>query len=69
MNSMTTLLSQGEANMPKRCGSTVQLNVSVPKNLMPRLKEAAKNEQRSVSNLVSWLWERAMKELVWRKKQ
>ena len=52
----------------KRTGNTVQLNVSIPRDLMPQLKEAAAKEQRSVSNLVSWLLERAMKELVWRVK-
>lgn len=52
----------------KRSGNTAQLNVSIPKDLMPQLKEAARNEQRSVSNLVSLLLERAMKELVWRRK-
>lgn len=51
----------------KRTGNTVQLNVSINKNLMPQLKEVALKEQRSLSNLVSWLLERAIKELVWEK--
>ena len=53
----------------KRSGNTVQLNVSINKSLMPLLKEAALKEQRSVSNLVSWLLEYAMKELIWRQKK
>ena len=54
--------------MPKRPGNTVQLNVSIPKDLLPALDKEAKKEGRSRSNLVSWLLERAMRELAWRKK-
>ena len=53
----------------KRSGNTVQLNVSIPKDLLPALDKEAKKEGRSRSNLVSRLLERAMKELVWRKNE
>lgn len=52
--------------MPKRSGKTVQLNVSIPENLKPILVKAAEKEGRSLSNLVSCLLQRAMKELVWK---
>lgn len=54
--------------MPKRTGKTVQLNVSIPEDLKPILVKAAEKEGRSLSNLVSWLLQRAMKELVWMSK-
>ena len=53
----------------KRSGKTVQLNVSIPEDLKPILVKAAEKEGRSLSNLVSWLLQRAMKELAWRMKK
>ena len=41
-----------------RAGRTVQINASIPKDLMKKLKELAKKERRSLSNLVSVLLER-----------
>lgn len=38
-----------------RTGQTVQLNASIPENLMKELKVMAKKEKRSISNLVSLL--------------
>ena len=40
-----------------RTGQTVQLNASIPENLMKELKVIAKKEKRSISNLVSLLLE------------
>lgn len=56
-----------EQHRKKHPATTTRLNVSVPKDLLPALDKEAKKEGRSRSNLVSWLLERAMKELVWRK--
>lgn len=39
-----------------------QLNLSISTNLKTRLKKAAEKEGRSLSNLVSWLLQRAMKD-------
>jgi len=41
-----------------RTGQTVQLNASIPKDLMEKLKLLAKKEKRSISNLVSLLLEK-----------
>ena len=47
-----------------RAGNTVQLNASIPKELMKQLKELAKKEDRSLSNLVSVLLKKAIKKEV-----
>lgn len=49
--------------MAKR--NTAQLNVSIPTELVSQLKEAAEQEQRSVSNLVSWLLTLSLQDLKW----
>ena len=45
----------------ERAGKTLQLNASIPKDLMERLKELAKKEERSVSNMVTVLLRKALK--------
>jgi len=47
-----------------RAGNTVQLNVSIPKKLMKHLKELAKKEDRSLSNLVGVLLKKTIKKEV-----
>ena len=44
-----------------RAGNTLQLNASIPKDLMKKLKEMAKEEDRSLSNLVVVLLKKAIK--------
>ncbi len=44
-----------------RAGNTVQLNASIPKELMKQLKELAEKEDRSLSNLVAVLLKKAIK--------
>ena len=44
----------------ERAGKTLQLNASIPKDLMKQLKELAKKEDRSLSNLVSVLLKKAI---------
>lgn len=41
----------------KRTGNTVQINASIPKDLLERLKIIAKHEKRSLSNLIALLLE------------
>jgi len=45
----------------ERAGNTLQLNASIPKDLMKKLKEMAKEEDRSLSNLVVVLLKKAIK--------
>lgn len=45
----------------ERAGKTLQLNASIPKDLMKKLKEMAKEEDRSLSNLVVVLLKKAIK--------
>ena len=47
-----------------RAGNTVKLNASIPKELMKQLKELAKKEDRSLSNLVSVLLKKSIKKEV-----
>ena len=47
-----------------RKGSTVLLQVSIPKDLMLKLKILAKKEKRSRSNLVSLLLDQAITTLI-----
>ena len=47
-----------------RAGNTVQLNASIPKELMKQLKELAKKEDRSLYNLVSVLLKKSIKKEV-----
>lgn len=46
-----------------RAGQTVQLNASIPKNLMEKLKAMAKKDNRSISNLVTVLLIKEIKHL------
>ena len=46
-----------------RAGQTVQINASIPKDLMEKLKALAKKERRSLSNLVSYLLEKEVERL------
>ena len=46
-----------------RAGQTVQINASIPKDLMEKLKALAKKERRSLSNLVSVFLEREVERL------
>ena len=45
----------------ERAGKTLQLNASIPKDLMKQLKELAEKEERSVSNMVTVLLRKALK--------
>ena len=45
----------------ERAGKTAQLNASLPKDLMEQLKELAKKEERSLSNMVTVLLRKAIK--------
>ncbi len=47
------MFEKGGAHDKKRPGKTVQLQASIPTWLMGELKKQAKNESRSVSNLIS----------------
>lgn len=38
-----------------RPGNTIQINVSIPKELVVTLKERAEREKRSLSNLVAYM--------------
>jgi predicted DNA-binding protein len=46
-----------------RAGKTVQINASIPKDLMERLKALAERERRSLSNLVAYLLEKEVERL------
>ena len=48
----------------KRKETLVRFNVVIPAELAEQLKKAARKEQGSVSNLVSMLLKRAMKEIL-----
>lgn len=50
-----------------RAGQTVQLNASIPENLMKELKVIAKKEKRSISNLISLLLEKEVERIKIRK--
>ena len=61
---MTISKQKIEDKFMVRAGNTVQLNVSIPKKLMKQLKELAKKEDRSLSNLVGvWLKKTIKKEV------
>ena len=47
----------------ERVGKTVQINASIPKDLMEKLKVLAEKERRSLSNLVSYLLEKEVERL------
>lgn len=46
-----------------RAGNTVQINASISKDLMKKLKALAEKERRSLSNLVSYLLEKEIERL------
>ena len=46
-----------------RAGNTVQINASIPRDLMERLKALAEKERRSLSNLVAYLLEKEVERL------
>lgn len=39
----------------KRSGNTIQINISIPKVLNEKIREAAKADNRSISNFVAML--------------
>jgi len=44
-----------------RTGTTIQINVSIPKELNERLRKEAKKEKRSLSNFIALLLDEGMK--------
>ena len=49
-------------NFMARSGNTIQINISVPKDLHAKIKEAAKADNRSVSNFVAGIIDKAIRE-------